>query len=331
MFPLNAHLKYYFVVMEEKNPVVLKLEGGLGNQLFELAAGFYLAAKLSTELQLDQYSIPITTVHGETCNGFSELVIPSPLNSKGITLLEGLPSKGIVRLTKRSKIAKKVILKVRMFSSNRHKLQLFLESNELDSKKEFFEIQFPMKLHGNFQSWDIVERAAQNGFPRILSLREVPNWIESLEKTIDFKQSIVLHFRVGIDARNNYSFKQPNVSYYLAALDILRDKKNFVGVYILSDEIERVKEMFGSKLDKDFHYLAMPAESSPAERLYVLSLFGAIVCANSTFCGWAAWSISNAGGEAVVPIPYSDGLVLGSRDFPSNWIKLDKYTGAVVS
>ena len=86
--------------------------------------------------------------------------------------------------------------------------------------------------------------------------------------------------------------------------------------------------MFGSELDKSIQFLELPDESSPAERLYVLSLFGGIVCANSTFCGWAAWSISNSGGEVVVPIPYSDGPVLGSRDFPYNWIKLDKYSGA---
>jgi hypothetical protein len=114
----------------------------------------------------------------------------------------------------------------------------------------------------------------------------------------------------------------------LAALRILRAKEDFTGVYILSDDINRVKMMFGNQLDKDFQYLEMPADSSPAERLYVLSLFRAIVCANSTFCGWAAWSISNSGGEVVVPIPYSDGQVLGSRDFPPNWVKLDKYSGA---
>jgi hypothetical protein len=117
----------------------------------------------------------------------------------------------------------------------------------------------------------------------------------------------------------------------LAALHILRTKKDFSSIYILSDDINRVKDMFGNKLGKDFQYLAMPDASSPAERLYVLSLFGGIVCANSTFCGWAAWSISNSGGEVVVPVPYSDGPVLGSRDFPSNWIKLDKYSGAKVS
>ena len=89
--------------------------------------------------------------------------------------------------------------------------------------------------------------------------------------------------------------------------------------------------MFGAQLGEDFHYLEMPDTASPAERLYVLSQFGGIVCANSTFCGWAAWSIYNSGGEVIVPLPYSDGLVLGSRDFPSKWVQLDKSNGAKLS
>jgi hypothetical protein len=316
--------------MVKPHPVMLKLEGGLGNQLFQLAAGYFLAAKIDSDLLIDQYSIPLTTVHGEKEFGFSEFQLSHLPKCKEIVVLKNLPSQLIIKWTKQFIILKKLVLKIRLQTSNPQGLSIFTEKNEEISKMDFLKIHSPVKLHGNFQSWDIVERAAQYGFPRILRLREVPNWIKSLEMKTDFQQSIVLHFRVGIDARNNYSFKQPNFSYYLNALQILRAKKNFARVYIVSDEIDRVRELFGSKLDKDFHYLAMPAESSPAERLYVLSLFGGIVCANSTFCGWAAWSISNAGGEVVVPIPYSDGHVLGSRDFPTNWIKLDKYSGAEV-
>ena len=312
-------------------PVVLKLEGGLGNQLFELAAGYYLAAKLNTDLFLDQYSIPITTVHGETKSGIGDFESTSLPNSNRVLLLQALPNRFLISLAKRNVLIKRLAIKARMLNSNPNRLKLFLESNLSESTSDFLNIDTPMKLHGNFQSWGIVEKAAGYGFPRILLLQNTPNWIEELEKEINFKNSLVLHFRVGDDTRANYNFKQPDISYYLAALDILRAKRDFLNIYILSDDISRVKLMFGNKLDESFQYLEMPNNSSPAERLYVLSLFGGIVCANSTFCGWAAWSIYNSGGEVVVPVPYSDGTVLGSRDFPSNWIKLDKYSGANVS
>lgn len=317
--------------MEKHSQVILKLEGGLGNQLFQLAAGYQLASKINSNLVIDQYSIPLTTVHGETGFGFGEFYIHELPGGTKIVILKSLPSKLLINFAKKIPNVKRLLLKIRLHTSNPKKLILFTELNEVDSKNDFFNIKSPVKLHGNFQSWEIVEKAAQLGFPRILRLKDSPNWIKALEKKIDFKKSIVLHFRVGNDARANYNFKQPDIAYYLSALHILRAKKEFEGIYIVSDDINRVKDMFESKLDKDFQYLVMPDESSPAERLFVLSLFGGIVCANSTFCGWAAWSIYNSGGEVVVPVPYSDGAVLGSRDFPLNWIKLDKYTGAKVS
>lgn len=316
--------------MKSSDPVILKLEGGLGNQLFELAAGYYLAAKLETDLHLDQYSIPLTTVHSETKNGFAQFQIHSLPKGKEILYLGSLPSKFLMPYAKRINLLKRVLIKLRMTVSNRQRLPLFIETNEEQSIKDFFMIDFPVKLHGNFQSWEVVEKAAQLGFPRIFSLEQVPVWITKLESEIDFRNSAVLHFRVGDDTRTNYNFKQPEIIYYLQALDVLKEKKKISSTYILSDDIPRVKEMFGNSLGGDLNYLEMPVNSSPAERLYVLSLFGGIVCANSTFCGWAAWSIYNSGGEVVVPVPYSDGPVLGSRDFPSKWIQLDKYSGVAI-
>ena len=317
--------------MESIKPVILKLEGGLGNQLFELAAGYYLAAKLESDLQLDQYSIPLTTVHGETGSGFEPFEALQLPNSRSVWLLPELPSIFLVKLAKRNKLIKRLVIKMRLFSSNPYKLKLFIETNEARCTEEFFEINTPVKLHGNFQSWKIVEEAAKYGFPRIFRLRFKPHWIKELEATIDFKNSTVLHFRVGDDTRTNYNFRQPEIAYYFQALKLLKSKKKRSNIYILSDDVPRVREMFGDKFTEDFHYLEMPSESSAGERLYVLSLFGGIVCANSTFCGWAAWSIYNSGGEVVVPVPYSDGPVLGSRDFPSKWHQLDKSSGMVVA
>jgi len=198
--------------MIKSEPVILKLEGGLGNQLFQLAAGYYVAAKLKLELHIDQYSIPLTTAHGEISSGFEPFETLSLPNSKRVVLLSSLPSKLMVILAKRNIILKRFAMKVRLFSSNPYNLKLFLESTHPQSASKIFEIDEPVKLHGNFQSWTIVERAAQLGFPRILRLRNIPQWIISLEESIDFKNSLVLHFRVGDDTRTNNNFKQPMIN-----------------------------------------------------------------------------------------------------------------------
>jgi hypothetical protein len=203
------------MLMKRNKPIILKLEGGLGNQLFELAAGYYLAAKLDSDLHIDQYSIPLTTVHGETGSGyepFQPLQLPE---SRNVCLLPELPRKFVVTLAKRSTLITRIAIKKRILGSNPNKLELFLETNDVASTDQFFNIENPVKLHGNFQSWEIVERAAEYGFPKTFQLRKTPHWIIDLARNLDFGNSLVLHFRVGDDTRSNYNFKQPDISYYL--------------------------------------------------------------------------------------------------------------------
>ena len=317
--------------MTQNVSVILKLEGGLGNQLFEFAAGFYLASKLGTGLVLDQYAIPLTTVHGESQCEIEQFEIPFLWNGQKIEISQSLPSAWCSYLAKQSKLIKRILIKYRMFRSNPQKLRLFVEQNNVQCTQEFLDLNSSVKLHGNFQSWKIVDLACRYGFPMVLQLKHQPQWIDELKTQIDFKKSVAIHLRLGDDTKANSNFRQPNLDYYFRALEILEAKRNLHQVFILSDDIDRAREMIeASSFKISANYLEMPVQSSPAERLYLLSLFGGIVCANSTFCGWAAWSIHNSGGDVVVPVPYSDGEVLGSRDFPQTWIQLDKYSGRLI-
>lgn len=312
--------------MGNSDQVILKLEGGLGNQLFQFAAGYFLAAKISGSLTIDQYSVPLTTVHGESRYGFGALYFESLPGRRQIYVSGKLPSRLSVKLARQKPIIKRFLLKVRMITSNPGKLPLFVEENDLSSKEKFLGISDSVKLHGNFQSWDIVEHAAKFGFPRVLNLNTIPNWIKTLD--INFSDSVVLHLRLGDDTKLNAEFKQPNIEYYAAATKILKSKMKTQNVYVLSDDLQRARNFLGTGFPHEVKFLNMPLNSTPLERMYFMSLFGGIACANSTFCGWAAWSISNSGGAVIVPVPYSDGHVLGSRDFPANWVQLNKYSGA---
>lgn len=317
--------------MTQNVSVILKLEGGLGNQLFEFAAGFYLASKMGTGLVLDQYVIPLSTVHGERQCEIEQFEIPFLRSGKKIEISQALPSEWGSYLAKNSKLIKRILVKYRMFTSNPQKLELFVEQNDVLCTQEFLNLNSPVKLHGNFQSWKIVDLACRYGFPKVLNLHHQPQWIDELKSQIDFKKSVAIHFRLGDDTKANSNFRQPTLDYYVKAFELLKEKRNPHKVFILSDDLNRAREMIeASSFQISANYLEMPLQSSPAERLYLLSLFGGIVCANSTFCGWAAWSIHNSGGDVVVPVPYSDGEVLGSRDFPQTWIQLDKYSGELI-
>ena len=108
--------------------VILKLEGGLGNQLFEFAAGYLLASKLQTSLILDQYGIPLTNYMRESGLGFSEYNWPLIGGKFQITTLEKTMSMKSVNLSKRFRLYEKTILKYRMHQSNLYGLPIYRET-----------------------------------------------------------------------------------------------------------------------------------------------------------------------------------------------------------
>ncbi len=314
--------------MPSERPIILKLEGGLGNQLFQFAAGFYLAAKLRSNLIVDQYSIPLSTHHGERRLGFEEFEWPRLPDNKSIKVLRWIPGPFMTRAAVRNGSVKRILLKARMYSSNLHFLPTFHETRDTF---DFLSLCESRKLHGNFQSWEIVEAAAAQGFPRRLELESPSDWITQQLLQNDMSHSIAVHFRVGADALGNTSFSQPSAEYYREALARLGASSQMSNVFVFSDDLNLAREKFGDILGNGVHFVPQPASASPAERLFHLSRFENIICANSTFCGWAGWTIGNSGGKVVVPVPYSDTQALGSRDFPAEWIRLSKATGELLS
>jgi hypothetical protein len=304
--------------------VILKLEGGLGNQLFEFAAGYLLASKLQTSLILDQYGIPLTNHMRESGLGFSEYNWPLIGGKFQITTLEKTMSMKSVNLSKRFRLYEKTILKYRMHQSNLYGLPIYRET---ESDSDYFAIDHPVKLHGNFQSWKIVEEAVNYGFPTVFSLKEKSKWVNQSLKNIDTQNSLAIHFRLGQDSVSNVEFSQPGTDYYQKAIELLSFNARSKDIYVFSDEIDLAKEKFSHILGKNCHFVEPPISETAAQKQYLISRFGSLICANSTFCSWAGWSISNTGGRVVVPFPFSDSAKKGSRDFPSNWVKLFKSNG----
>jgi hypothetical protein len=305
-------------------PIILKLEGGLGNQLFEFAAGYYLAGKFDTDLILDQFGIPLTNHMREKGLGFGEYEWPKINGHNNILTLPEVMGPKLVKLAQTSQILQRGILKYRMHKSNLFHLPIYKET---ESDSDFFKINQPVKLHGNFQSWSIVEEATKFGFPRTFMLKSQSKWVKEFIKNIDQKNSVAVHFRLGKDSVDNIAFSQPNTNYYLKALELLNFDANSKDVYVFSDEIDLARERFSSIFGNKCNFVDPPLSESPAQKQYLLSQFGSIVCANSTFCSWAGWSISNSGGRVIVPIPFSDTSKKGSRDFPDNWTLLSKSSG----
>ena len=279
---------------------------------------------MDTDLVLDQFGIPLTNHMREKGLGFGEYVLPKINGDKEIIALPDTMGLNTVRLAKKFRTFEKSILKYRMYKSNLYRLPIYRET-ERDS--DFFDINHSVKLHGNFQSWRIVEEASKYGFPKVFSLNERSAWVSKFLLSANLTNSLAIHFRLGQDAVDNREFSQPRTQYYLRAIEQLSFATRADDIYIFSDEIELARERFSPILGSKCNFVNPPTTESSAQKQFLLSQFGAIICANSTFCSWAGWSIANRGGQVVAPFPFSDSTKRGSRKFPASWKLLSKTSG----
>lgn len=312
--------------MRTRRPsVTLKLEGGLGNQLYEYAAGFLLAARLNVDLRIDQFVIPLSTVHAETISSLTQFNLPVLPNFKDTIFLPQLPAEFFIEASHRFPLVRKMTIASRLKIINFFGPEIYSEST-LD---DLLALKNPRRVHGNFQSWNYVEEAVKYGFPSALTLKSTPNWLNQILSNIDTGKAVAVHFRMGSDAKGNKAYSQPTAKYYENALSLMNIPPE--DVYVFSDDIESVKREFGKILGKECNYVEPPVSATSPEKLVLMSAFGNLICANSSFCTWAGWSIVNRNGKVCVPQPYSDSESnLGSRDFSQKWTKLDKFTGAIV-
>ena len=272
-------------------------------------------------LEIDQYGLPLSDVLGKKTIGFDELNFSTDSGRVEIIINDKVMSRLSQRLAKKYSLIKRILLSFHMRISKPISLPLFIENTDW----HYFALNSPVKLHGNFQSWEIVEQAAKLGFPRVLVLNSInPELIDTI-KSLQTTNSVGLHLRLGVDARDNFGYAQPSLNYYREAINLLvRLRVDTDKTLIFSDEVELAKQFVSNGLDLKNPIFIKGETFSPAENLFIMSTVGSLICANSTFSTWAGWSVGNKGGKVIVPVPFSDNHNMGSRKFPSSWIQLNK-------
>ena len=288
--------------------VIIKITGGLGNQLFQYAFGQYVAKKLNLKVKYDlQTKISISTF---TEREFALLYYNFDIEvakPEDVKLLK-IYSKGFCSRLKRKLVQKVPSLSKRYFVED--KLHNVIFDKELKDDCYY---------DGYWQSYKYLE--INNEFLRNkICLKNFSIRNEKLKEKISFSNSISLHVRRGdyISIKKNSDiFHICNLNYYIAAIDLIEKKIIEPQYYIFSDDIEWAKANFvGSK----FYFIE---GNSPVEDMYLMSLCKHNIIANSTFSWWAAWLNNNVNKEIICPTHwYVNGDNLLKEFIPNSWIRL---------
>lgn len=273
----------------QRQKVVSSLIGGLGNQMFQYAAGRALSSRLNFDLVLDTSPLDGEWDHTPRSFGLNSFNINAEIDTLNITRLNEIP--------------------------------LFEEQKYTNDWPR--DIKEDIRISGYWQS----EKFFSSIRPKILrefTLSSSPNdYVTHISKCITASQcSVSLHIRRGDYVSNPITAKFHGIcpiSYYKAGIEHISQTLGPHDLYVFTDDPEWVKKE--STLPQ--HMTLIDCEkSSAAQDIWLMSLCHHHIIANSSFSWWGAW-LGDEKGITIAPKNwFLDPAAPQSHIVPSRWLRL---------
>jgi len=284
-----------------------KVIGGLGNQLFIIAATYSLSVRLKKPMLLDVSSLNQKKI--------SELEFVFDLKN----LNAQVHKDGSFR-----SIFWKVIDKLRFIRFWHSCIDNLIEVYRLPSigfDHSFLEISKPKYLTGYFQTHRYIDAFKEN-FISNLKFEDFSDWFQRMCQSIKEIDPVVIHIRRGdyLDDVNDF-IGALSMNYFKSAMahfDVDFTHKN---VWIFTDSPEIVKSEIKDSEFSSSQIIIPPKDSSAFESLFLMSLSKKIIISNSTYSWWSAY-LSSEDSKVIAPHKWFKGIEDPKDLIPNNWIKV---------
>ena len=294
--------------------IIVRLIGGLGNQLFQYACGRNLALTNDTELKLDLSGFEKDKKRRYELDNFNIIEsIATKEDLRNITWIKGLQI-----------LKDRTPFGVLTSSAQKRGLRYVAEKGpSYDSN--IMKLRGDVYLNGYWQS----EKYFQDIAPTIrreFSLREEPDeYNERNLSMIKGCNAVSLHIRRGDYVLEPKTMKFHGVlgdDYYSKALDIIKERVANPQVFVFSDDIQWVKENLESDLPLNFIDGNGPDRGHDDLRL-MWSCKHHII-ANSSFSWWGAWMSGHEDTVVIAPKRWFANEPMNSEQTiaPDHWCKI---------
>ena len=314
--------------------VSVHLTGGLGNQLFQLAAALRAAdgglvilefglmtvrTSETGEPDICQYVLPrnvrIERFNARSLRGW----VMKFLNLALFSLSSSLPRNrrhSFFRRPARS------LFSFIMGQVSTPKAEVIASSNSgYDHRIE--EPIMPGRVVGYFQTYMYASHTqTQRALDHLRPIVDTP-WVSKMEVYAARRQPIVIHLRLG-DYRLERSFGIPGPDYYRKALLYLLEKDVAGPLWLFSDEPEKALSWMPQEVLALNPYLVRPPLSASAvDILEVMRLGKAFVLGNSTYGYWAAMLSGCREDLVTIPRPWFRDIEEFEKFSPTAWAAFD--------
>jgi len=279
--------------------ITVYFNGGLGNQLFQLAGGLAIVQNLHRDVVFSESEISRAMLNTRRPFAIGELL--------GV----GELSEGFEKFSKKD-----------LFGSLFHKDTNIYERDPNDNVLTRIGPN-TQKVFGYFQDISIVSAVEDQ-----LLKRFSQSQVFSKSLMPERLEEIGIHVRLG-DYRTSQVTKKfhglTNNSFFTEGAQKLRSKLGLSVVTLFSDEPERLGEIEEDLIDAGFlvkHHVSR----SDQEDLIQMSRYQGLVISNSSYSWWAAWIATTIGQSTIVaPIPwYSSVSTPRFKHFGEEWIALER-------
>lgn len=287
--------------------------GGLGNQMFQYAAGRRLALQHRAELKLDlsflQENVDVITVRNYELGHLGIRV--SIATSDEVSALTGIGENRIKR------ILRKFISKSNPGHRHIHEPYFHFYPDLLDAPDNSY-------LEGYWQSeryFKDVDNIIRNEFS-VVTKPDACN-VEMAER-IGSANSVSIHIRRGDYVSSNVINSYHGVcstEFYRNAVKIVAERVTSPHFFVFSDDPLWAKENF--RLSYETTYLDHNGSDKGYEDLRLMSLCRHCIVANSSFSWWGAWLCGNPDKIVIAPRRWFNVPDLNTDDLlPESWIRI---------
>ncbi|MCG2725665.1 MAG: alpha-1,2-fucosyltransferase [Elusimicrobia bacterium] len=286
------------------NKIIVRLRGGLGNQLFEYAVARRLALVNNAELVIDNVTGFIRDTRRYRCI----------LNHFNITSRMANKRERLEPFERYRRGIKKYLSRIKPFFE-----RSYLEQDRKDFDKRMIglKVRGQLYLDGLWQSEDYfkdIESVIREDL-RIVSFMNERN--QNIAKHIRSTKAVALHMRC-FEMSGNTDEHNVSADYYKRAIALMEVKVELPNYFLFSDNPEFAFENINLPKDRITRVSHNKGDENAYADLWLMSQCQHFIIANSTFSWWGAWLGDNP--NKIIMAPKKHLNYFGQ--IPSSWVKL---------
>ena len=293
--------------------IVVKLIGGLGNQMFQYAAGRYLAWLHKTELLMDTSYLEKDPAGNYTKRKLELDVFHIDLKIATTADIERFNIKNANKFLRLFQRKLPILFK-----------NLYVAESGTTYHREFLSYPANTYLDGFWQSelyFKPIESVLVNDFVLKDPLnKDNKEWLKKIESC----ESVSMHIRRGdyisnASAQSHHGSCSPD--YYKKALEYIKEKHKKVEIFVFSDDLEWCNANL--KMQETLHFVDANQKENLHLDMFLMSHCRHNVIANSSFSWWAAWLNRNNEKIVIAPLKWFNDTTIKTYDLiPKEWIRL---------